>query len=63
MTASRCSSGHAHTQKMSDCIMSQDQGASGKNGSPGSNTHVDQPTDWVLSITYVQRQMVSFTYI
>ena len=55
MTVSRCSSGHTHTQKMSDCIMSQGQGASGKNGGPGVITHVDQPTDWVSSITYVQK--------
>ena len=41
---------------MSDHIMSQGQGAPGKNGSPGSNhSHVDQPTDWVSSITYIQK--------
>ena len=37
MTVPRCSSGHTCTQKMSDCITSQGQGAPGKNGSPGSN--------------------------
>ena len=55
MTVPRSSSGHACTQKMSNCITSQGQGAPGKNGSPGSNHHIDQPTDWVLSITYVQK--------
>ena len=41
---------------MPNCIMSQGQGAPGKNGGPGSNhLHVDQPTDWVSSITYVQK--------
>ena len=29
----------------------------------GVITCIDQPTDWVSSITYVQRQRVSFTYV
>ena len=33
----RCPSGHTCTQKMSNCITPQGQGAPGKNGSPGSN--------------------------
>ena len=36
-TASRCSSSHTHTQKISNGIMSQGQGAPGKNEGPGSN--------------------------
>ena len=35
--------------------MPQGQGAPGKNGALGVITHIDQPTDWVLSITYVQK--------
>ena len=31
------------------------QGAPGKNGGPRVITHIDQPTDWVSSITYVQK--------
>ena len=49
---SRCSSGHTHTQKMSDCIMSQDQGAPGKNGSPGSN-HPHRPAHRLGIVNYL----------
>ena len=52
MTASRCSSGHICTQKMSDCIMSQGQGAPGKNGIPGSS-HPPKPTHRLGIINYL----------
>ena len=55
MTMSRCPPGHTRTQKMLNCITSQGQGTPGKNGSPGSNHPCNQPTDWVSSITYVQK--------
>ena len=52
MTASRCSSSHSHTQKMPDCIMSQGQGAPGKNGGPGSN-HQHRPAHRLGIIDYL----------
>ena len=52
MTASRCSSGHTHTQNMPDCITSQGQGAPGKNGSPGSN-HPHRPAHRLDIINYL----------
>ena len=55
MTEPRCQSRHTCAQKMSNCIMPQGQGAPGKMEALGVITHVDQPTDWVSSITYVQK--------
>ena len=40
---------------MPNCIMSQGQEAPGKMEALGVITHIDQPTDWVSSITYVQK--------
>ena len=52
MTASRPSSGHTGTQVMPNCITSQGQGASDKNGSPGSN-HPCRPAHWLGIIDYL----------
>ena len=52
MTASRCSSSHTCTQKVSNCIMSQGQGALGKNGSPGSY-HPCRPAHRLGIINYL----------
>ena len=55
MTMSRCSSGHTCTQKMPNHITSQGQGPPAKMEALGVITHVEQPTDWVSSITYIQK--------
>ena len=50
--APRCPSGHTCTQKMSNHITSQVQGAPGKNGSPGSN-HPHRPAHRLGIINYL----------
>ena len=52
MTASRHSSGHTCTQKVPDHIMSQGQGAPGKNGGLGSN-HLHRPAHRLGIIDYL----------
>ena len=55
MTVPRCSSSHTCTQKMPITLHPKVKEHLAQMEALGVITHIDQPTDWVSSITYVQK--------
>ena len=55
MTASRCSSSHTCAQKCLIALCPKVKECLAKMEALEVITHIDQPTDWVSSITYVQK--------